>query len=48
MAYDIIIFHGGVSTVEEFLYLLSILIDVKNRHQILPLILTGPEKVRNI
>ncbi|AYB49128.1 LOG family protein [Candidatus Williamhamiltonella defendens] len=44
MAHGIIIFPGGVGTAEEFLYLLSILMDVKNRHQILPLILTGPEE----
>lgn len=44
MAHGIIIFPGGVGTAEEFLYLLGILMDPENSHQVLPLILTGPKE----
>lgn len=41
MAHCILVFPGGVGTVEEVLYLLSILTHPEN-HQSLPLIFTGP------
>lgn len=44
IAHAIIIFPGGVGTAEEFLYLLSILMNPKNHQQIFPLILTGPKE----
>ncbi|HBC83612.1 MAG TPA: LOG family protein, partial [Escherichia sp.] len=39
-----IIFPGGVGTAEELLYLLGILMNPANQHQVLPLILTGPKQ----
>ncbi|MDG2047137.1 MAG: nucleotide 5'-monophosphate nucleosidase PpnN [Halioglobus sp.] len=42
LAHAIIIFPGGVGTVEEILYLLSILMHPDN-HEAIPLVLTGPE-----
>lgn len=45
LAHCIIVFPGGVGTVEEILYLLSILMRPKN-NQRLPLIFTGPEVCR--
>lgn len=44
VAHGIIIFPGGVGTAEELLYLLGILMNPHNQHQVLPLILTGPEE----
>jgi len=44
IAHGIIIFPGGVGTAEEFLYLLGILMNPQNAHQVLPLILTGPKE----
>lgn len=44
LAHGIIIFPGGVGTAEELLYLLGILMDPENKHQVLPLILTGPKE----
>ncbi|MFB6434848.1 MAG: nucleotide 5'-monophosphate nucleosidase PpnN [Candidatus Malihini olakiniferum] len=44
IGHGIIIFPGGVGTAEEFLYLLSIMMNPKNREQVLPIILTGPEE----
>lgn len=41
LAHSIIVFPGGAGTVEEILYLLSILMHPKNEHKI-PFILTGP------
>ena len=43
VAHAIIIFPGGVGTAEELLYILGIMLDDKNRHQQLPIVLTGPE-----
>lgn len=42
LGHGIVIFPGGAGTMEELLYLLSILIDPDNQHIELPLILTGP------
>lgn len=42
IGHGIIIFPGGVGTAEELLYLLGILMNPENKHQVLPLILTGP------
>jgi predicted Rossmann-fold nucleotide-binding protein len=42
IAHGIIIFPGGVGTLEELLYLLGILLHPKNKHVPVPLILTGP------
>jgi predicted Rossmann-fold nucleotide-binding protein len=42
MAHGIIIFPGGVGTLEELLYLLGILLHPSNREIPLPVILTGP------
>lgn len=44
IAHGIIIFPGGVGTAEELLYLLGILMNPANQHQVLPLILTGPKQ----
>lgn len=43
VAHGIIIFPGGVGTLEELLYLLGIMINAQNQHITLPLILTGPK-----
>ena len=40
--HGIIVFPGGVGTVEEILYILGIMLNPKNRHIPFPLILTGP------
>ena len=42
VAHAIVIFPGGVGTAEEFLFLLGILLDERNRDLRLPVILTGP------
>lgn len=44
LGHGIIIFPGGPGTAEELLYLLGILMDPENKHQVLPLILTGPKE----
>jgi predicted Rossmann-fold nucleotide-binding protein len=45
LAHSIIVFPGGVGTVEEILYLLSILMHPDN-HDAIPLVFTGPESCR--
>jgi predicted Rossmann-fold nucleotide-binding protein len=45
LAHGIIVFPGGVGTVEEILYLLSIMMDPKNRAT-MPLVFTGPDQCR--
>jgi predicted Rossmann-fold nucleotide-binding protein len=42
LAHSIIVFPGGAGTAEEILYLLGILLDEKNGHSDLPIIMTGP------
>ena len=42
-AHCIVVFPGGVGTVEEVLYLLGILLNPKNNDVKIPLIFTGPE-----
>lgn len=42
MSHGIIIFPGGAGTAEELLYILGIMLNVKNQAQKLPIILTGP------
>jgi pyrimidine/purine-5'-nucleotide nucleosidase len=44
LAHGVVVFPGGVGTTEEIFYLLGILLDPQNKHQVLPVILTGPEK----
>lgn len=44
IGHGIIIFPGGVGTAEELLYLLGILMNPNNQHQVLPIILTGPRE----
>ncbi|MEH6636543.1 MAG: nucleotide 5'-monophosphate nucleosidase PpnN [Halioglobus sp.] len=46
LAHAIIVFPGGVGTVEEILYLLSILMHPDNDDDTLPLVLAGPESCR--
>jgi len=46
LAHTIIVFPGGVGTVEEVLYLLSILMHPENRDSI-PLVFAGPERCRD-
>ena len=41
--HGIVVFPGGVGTMEEILYLLGILLHPKNRDLPFPLVLTGPE-----
>jgi pyrimidine/purine-5'-nucleotide nucleosidase len=45
LAHTIIVFPGGVGTVEEILYLLSLLLHPDNKEAI-PLVLAGPESCR--
>jgi pyrimidine/purine-5'-nucleotide nucleosidase len=45
LAHTIIVFPGGVGTVEEILYLLSLLLHPDNQESI-PLVLAGPESCR--
>ncbi len=42
LGHGLVIFPGGVGTLEEILYLISILLHPKNQHIALPVILTGP------
>lgn len=42
LAHGVVIFPGGVGTLEEILYLLGLLLDPENAAQPLPVILTGP------
>jgi hypothetical protein len=42
VAHAIVVFPGGVGTSEEILYLLGILLDERNAHVRLPVVLTGP------
>ncbi|MBL0710877.1 MAG: LOG family protein [Colwellia sp.] len=42
MSHGLIIFPGGAGTAEELLYILGILLNDKNKEQVLPIILTGP------
>jgi predicted Rossmann-fold nucleotide-binding protein len=44
VAHAIIIFPGGAGTAEELLYLLGIMLNPKNKSQVLPIVLTGPEE----
>jgi predicted Rossmann-fold nucleotide-binding protein len=46
LAHTIIVFPGGVGTVEEILYLLSLLLHPENQESI-PLVLAGPESCRD-
>lgn len=47
IAHSIIVFPGGVGTLEEILYLLGILLHPDNADVPLPVILTGPESARD-
>ncbi len=47
MAHGIIIFPGGVGTAEELLYILGVMLDAKNREQVLPIVLTGPKQAED-
>lgn len=47
LGHGIIVFPGGAGTMEEILYLLSILLDPQNAHIPLPVVLTAPESSRN-
>lgn len=42
----LIVFPGGPGTVEELLYILSIKLMKENRHEQIPLVLTGPKESR--
>ncbi|WP_448552773.1 nucleotide 5'-monophosphate nucleosidase PpnN [Thalassotalea montiporae] len=44
LSHGIIIFPGGAGTAEEFLYILGIMLNEKNKEQHLPIILTGPKE----
>jgi predicted Rossmann-fold nucleotide-binding protein len=44
--HGIVVFPGGVGTVEEILYLMGIMMDPANRDQYLPVVWTGPEESR--
>lgn len=44
VAHAIIIFPGGAGTAEELLYLLGIMLAPENKHQALPIVLTGPNQ----
>lgn len=47
IGHGIIVFPGGVGTMEEILYLISILLHPKNAGMPFPVILTGPESSRS-
>jgi predicted Rossmann-fold nucleotide-binding protein len=47
IGHGIVVFPGGVGTLEEILYLLGILLHPDNREVPVPLILTGPESSRD-
>ena len=47
IGHGVIIFPGGVGTVEEILYLLGVLMEPANADQYLPVVLTGPEESRD-
>jgi len=42
ISHGLIIFPGGAGTAEELLYILGIMLNDKNKDQLLPIILTGP------
>jgi predicted Rossmann-fold nucleotide-binding protein len=42
VGHGVVVFPGGVGTIEEILYLLGILLHPANRNQPLPMIMTGP------
>lgn len=42
VAHSIVVFPGGVGTAEELLYLLGVMLNERNKDQVLPIILTGP------
>lgn len=44
LAHAIIVFPGGAGTAEEVLYILSILMQKENQHQVIPLIFASSEK----
>jgi len=44
ISHGIVIFPGGAGTAEELLYILGIMLNVKNQAQKLPIILTGPKE----
>lgn len=46
MAHGLVVFPGGPGTMEEILYILSILLHPENKEAGIPLIFTGPEKSR--
>lgn len=43
LGHGIVVFPGGVGTAEEILYLLGILLHPDNKHQPMPMIMTGPK-----
>ena len=47
-AHGIVVFPGGAGTAEEILFILGILMNPKNADIPFPLILTGPEKAREL
>lgn len=47
MAHSVIIFPGGPGTAEELLYILGIMLNPENGHQVLPIILTGPKESKD-
>lgn len=44
MGHGIVIFPGGPGTAEELLYILGIMMHPENKHQPLPIVLTGPKE----
>ena len=44
ISHGIVIFPGGAGTAEELLYILGIMLNIKNQAQKLPIILTGPKE----
>ncbi len=43
LSHGIIIFPGGAGTAEELLYILGVKLDKRNKDQVLPIVLTGPQ-----
>ena len=47
IGHAVVVFPGGVGTMEEILYLLGVLMDPANADQKLPVVFTGPEESRD-
>jgi len=44
LGHGVVVFPGGAGTAEEILYLLGVLLDPRNAEQVMPVVLTGPDR----